>query len=1441
VTHSRARGLASIGQGLLAALMIGALASLATVPLSWKQQAILGGLMFAVALIVHHRSPDRRATLVMVLISVFLTSRYAYWRVSETYGYLSVNWSQTHPIDLFFVFLLLGAEAYTVVIMLLGYFQCVNPLQRKAVPLPEDTDLWPSVDVFIPTYNEPLEVIKSTVFAAMNMDWPADRLRVYILDDGKRPEVHTFAAAVNVGYVTRLDHVHAKAGNINNALEQTQGEFVAIFDSDHIATRPFLQVTMGWFLKDPRLALLQTPHHFYSADPFERNLGTFRRVPPEGELFYGIVQRGNDFWNSAFFCGSCAVLRRSALEEVGGIAVETVTEDSHTAFRLQQRGWNSAYIGIPLAGGLATSSVADHVQQRIRWARGMIQVLRLEKPIIARGLKWPQRLCYFNSVIHFLHATPRLVFLTAPLVYLLLGRSNLYGYVWTIMAYVIPHMFTATLTNSRVQGGHRHSFWNEVYETVLAPFILFPTLLALINPAWGKFNVTPKKTIVDRNYFSLRMAAPCIILLLLNLAAIGTAVSRMYWDVEHRGTLVVNVMWASMNSLVLGAAVAAAWEKRQQRTSTRIDVRLPMQLLQTNGPVFDGVTDNISLGGAAVQLNLPCHLREGEVAHMVFRYDGEDRVFPVEVVQNRGLRMRVRFALKSLEQESALTQIIFSRADSWLHWTDGRAKDRPVHSLLSLMVIAARGILSLPKALLIRPRADAPQTGARMRPGWVLPGVFLGLVLLAFALRAADAPAGGTRALNFTNTLDLASLGQTQPMTLRGMESRVSLYFAIPITKVVDTAGLHLRFHVSSGYQPESSRLSLILNGTQVAMTPLKQPGTVDQMIELPSDLLVSDNTLTFQLAGHCAGNCADATRTASVQIDRSTQIQLNGALLTLANDLKLLPAPFFDRSMQRGMHLSFAFSGKPDHEMLEAAGVVASWFGLLADDRGVRYSVSSGDWLPGGNVVLIAAGPTHWLPDTVAIDGPTAFVRENPSDAFGKLLVIAGRNGSESLRAAQALVASAISEHKEESLPSELHVPASFRLPASRVPFDAPRWANPDKRVVLGVNQSAEQLHVFGSGTVSLYFRLPPDLFFGPRNTIPLRLNFRTSGLADPRKSEIRVRLNNVWVTGRRISPDSATGVDHENIQLPVAALYPNNALTVEFVFEGKQESAENSEVQYPEAVVLTTSELDLRGVPRYVRLPRLELFATAGFPFTRFADLAQTAFVLPKNASPEEIATFLNISGSFGAETGYPGFRVTVLDPDSIQEGRAKDLLLIGTPKDQPFISQWSRHMPVHLDGAAPFTPESLMRFTWIPWSRVATERGRYEDLLANGATPEATIVGFESPLAAGRSVVALAASDANDQDSVLTALGGSGRIADVFGNVVVLQSRRIYSFQLSSDSYIFGRLSWRDAFNDWMAGVFWLIPIVVLICIAPLAKWCKEWSDRRAAIRLELQGHA
>ena len=174
---------------------------------------------------------------------------------------------------------LLAAEAYTWLVVVLGFIQTAWPLHRSPAELQGAPASWPTVDVYIPTYNEPLSVVRTTVLASMALDWPKDKVKVFILDDGRREEFRAFAESMGVGYIVRPDNNHAKAGNLNHALGKTDGELVAIFDCDHIPTRSFLTTAVGWFQRDPKCAMLQTPHHFFSPDPFERNLGTFRRVP----------------------------------------------------------------------------------------------------------------------------------------------------------------------------------------------------------------------------------------------------------------------------------------------------------------------------------------------------------------------------------------------------------------------------------------------------------------------------------------------------------------------------------------------------------------------------------------------------------------------------------------------------------------------------------------------------------------------------------------------------------------------------------------------------------------------------------------------------------------------------------------------------------------------------------------------------------------------------------------------------------------------------------------------------------------------------------------------------------------------------------------------------------------------------------------------------------
>ena len=679
-THPLARVVAAVGAALLLALVV-------SVPLDLTGQLIFSAGSFGAALLLS-RTPGRLTTLAMIVLSISASSRYMYWRVTDTVGF--TNW-----VDACFGFGLLLAELYAFLVLLIGYFQTAWPLQRRPVPMPQDVDTWPSVDVFIPTYNEPLEVVKQTVFSAMQMDWPKDRLHVYVLDDGRREEFRDFCEELGVGYLTRDNNAHAKAGNINAALAVTGSDYVTIFDCDHIPTRSFLQICMGWFIRDPKLAMLQTPHHFFSPDPFEKNLDTFHVMPNEGELFYGIVQDGNDLWNAAFFCGSCAVIKRAPLLEVGGVAVETVTEDAHTALKLSRHGYNTAYLELPQAAGLATESLSAHVGQRIRWARGMAQICRVDNPLFGPGLKLGQRLCYFNAMLHFFYGLPRLVFLTAPLAYLFFSAHVFQATAAMITAYALPHLMHASITNSRIQGRFRYSFWNEVYESVLAWYIMRPVLVAFVNPKLGKFNVTAKGGVIEQSYFDWSIARPYLILLLLNLLGFVVGIWRMVAvgpSSEVFTTLVINMVWTAYNIILTSASLAVASETRQVRSTPRVTAALPAALRFADGKTLVCETDDFSQSGVGLRVPNELQLETGSEVHVsLFRSD-EEGTFPAQVTFSGGGRLGLRFEGLSLRQQADIARLTFARADAWIDFWGNRQQDKPLTSLKSVMVIGVRGL-----------------------------------------------------------------------------------------------------------------------------------------------------------------------------------------------------------------------------------------------------------------------------------------------------------------------------------------------------------------------------------------------------------------------------------------------------------------------------------------------------------------------------------------------------------------------------------------------------------------------------------------------------------------------------------------------------------------------------------------------------------------------------
>lgn len=677
----------------LIAIALPVLVLVIVAPMSAHNQFIFGLSMIGACLIAHFCSKKHFVSFCIMMVAVVCSTRYMFFRITQTLVFPS--W-----IDMIFGILLLIAEIYVYMVLLLSFFQLSWSLKRKIVPLPKDTSLWPTVDVYIPTYNESLEVVRDTVLAAQCLEYPKDKIKVYLLDDGKRKEFAAFATEANVGYITRQKNDHAKAGNLNHAMTLTNGELIAIFDCDHITTKIFLQSTVGAFLQDEKLALMQTPHHFYSPDPVQRNLYLGRDIPPENDLFYGPIQRGNDNWNATFFCGSCAVIRRKALDEIGGFAVETVTEDAHTALRLQRRGWKTAFLDHILAGGLATEKLVQHLQQRNRWARGMIQIFRLDNPLLGKGLSFAQRLCYLSATTYFFFAVPCIIFMVTPLLYLIFGISIVHGSVGLLLSYALPHLVLSIFSNSRLYGNYRYSFWGQIYDTILSFHLVLPTLVTLFLPHHGSFNVTDKGQTVEKAFFDATSVRPHLITLGLLIFAVIFSIVKLsipsYFDLQLGPTL-LNIFWACVNSILLLAAICVGRETANKRKMQRLYLETPVNVYQASGICSRTIMRDLSMGGCRVDnfVTGELNIDDDPITDIEIATDYTTMCVPVKRIHRDNENedyLRFSFINVDLDTRREFVRLLFSRADTWVR--PDYKKDNPIRSFITILACIKDSLFS---------------------------------------------------------------------------------------------------------------------------------------------------------------------------------------------------------------------------------------------------------------------------------------------------------------------------------------------------------------------------------------------------------------------------------------------------------------------------------------------------------------------------------------------------------------------------------------------------------------------------------------------------------------------------------------------------------------------------------------------------------------------------
>jgi cellulose synthase (UDP-forming) len=1422
---------------ILALTGLAVLAVIIVAPMDLISQGLFGAVTLIAALVLA-RFGSRRVTLILCALSVAASSRYLFWRTTQTLHFHSLI-EGVLGVGLYL------AELYAWLILVLGYLQTIWPLERGVRPIEGAPEDWPTVDVFIPTYNEDLEIVQDTVLAALSMDYPPDRFRVWLLDDGRRPEFKDLADAAGCSYLTRPDNFQAKAGNLNNALKHTSGELICIFDCDHVPTRAFLQMTVGWFQEEAKLALLQTPHHFYSPDPLQRNLVTVRDVPEEEALFYGVVQPGNDLWNAAFFCGSCAVLRRSALNQTRGFAGETVTEDAHTALKLQRLGWASAYLNVRLASGLATERLALHIGQRARWARGMIQILRRDCPLFGPGLSPAQRLCYFNAALHFLFALPRVVFLTSPLAFLLFGQNVIEASAPMIFVYALPHLSHSIVANNRVQGRYRRAFWGEVLETLLAFHLLIPTLTTLIDPRRGKFNVTEKGGLVERAYFDFPLMWPHLLACLLLVAGVTTGFVRLWLPHEdvQVATLLLNTLWSVFSLLVLMTALAVGRETRQMRKHVRIGVRLKVILTFAGDLNVAAETEEVSMGGFSVNI-----ADRGELVGAQLLCAGRWTQFPVHKVFADGQLMRVRFQPMPIAKRRELVAAIMGRADAWQPF--GRPpKANPIASLLDL-IRASLSILAWwrtdPIDFDIEHSPPAPEPREHRLGAAAMTAVLFAVMLAPAVLHAQTTePAAVTAGERRTSLTFSDLLGVSGPVRLAGMRGEAGVPFSIRRDEVVTQARLTLVLTHSSALLADLSRLTVLVNDVVVAALPLTPAQSGGQRLDLDLDpaLFLTANHLNLVFQGRSTRGCEDpmhASLWADVSSARSV-LQLTLQRLPARADLSSLPAPLFDPGEGR-LELPFVFLGAPTDPELKAAAAVASYFGMQASYRGFRFPVLAA--APAvGDAVVFATTQDHIdgvvLPQ---IQGPALALVVNPNDPTGYLLLVLGRTDEEVRQAAFVLSAGATGLSGEVA---ELGPPA---LP-HHMPYDAPRWVRTDRPVRLGEIVKAGTLEAAGlpPPPMTAPFRLAPDLFLWPRTSVPLSLRYRTpkGPWIDREASSFEVSLNGQYVQSYPLANASPLWLrtslgsparNRRTLELPAYLLFGENQLQFYYRLKPYQSGACGG----PQPTNVTggidpNSTVDLTGARHFARLPDLAYFASVGFPFTRMADLGETTVVLPAQPTSAELESFLGLMGRFGDATGAPATGVEILRTGDDDALHGRDVLAVGG------LDLLSAHP--RLFAGSPFGGQDRgPRFEPPPEVRQGLAR---VGLPLPEEPPEAAtealasgqgfggFASFRSPLDQDRTVVALIADNPERLPGLVDRLARARENARVQGDVAIDQGGHFASYRVGA-SYWSGRVP------AWLSAAWWVnrnpLALAALLLVAatlialPLHLALRSQANRR-----------
>ena len=655
--------------------------------------------------------------------------------------------------------------------------------------------------------------------------------------------------------------------------------------------------------------------------------------------------------------------------------------------------------------------------------------------------------------------------------------------------------------------------------------------------------------------------------------------------------------------------------------------------------------------------------------------------------------------------------------------------------------------------------------------------------------------------------IPFSSLGAYRTLNLRGLEDIRSVNVGVRLDRKVKSAHLRLTYSYSPALLFSMSHLKVSINDeviTTLAFNAEHAGRPVTQVIDIDPRLLTDYSQLQLRLIAHYSlDHCEDPSNSALwADVSPSSEIVLDEEPIPLPNELSLLPAPFFDSHDVDPLRLPFVLAQTASNETLRAAGIVASWFGVLADYRRASFPVSSA--LP-SDASAVIVGRADELPRgllAVKIDGPALLVMDNPAAPMRKLLIVTGKSAEDVDSAVYALVL------KKPGVSGSLARLSHVEPDAVRKPYDAPRWIPVDRPVrFTELTDHPNQLQTVGGTpeTIELDLRVPADLVSWNDVGVPVDLRYRYTAPSVQNNSALSIEMNQQMINSYRLTPadtrggmlatgDSADAAQRSTteFEIPSFLIGSTNRLGIRFNLDSQKSTLCSGASSNPaRAAVDSDSSVDFSHFVHYAAMPNLAFFSGSGFPYTRLADLSQTVVVVRAKPAPQELEALLIMLGHMGKWTGYPALRVTIARPNELVQSPAryadKDVLLIGGSLSAPLVADWGTSVPL-IAGAA----TGGMRRAALARNEGMRPPAAGTPLTLSQASPLAAIYGFQSPVKTGRTAIALVSSDAKSMRILLDAFDTPRLSAQIHGDVVVVRSGSVQSAQIG-EPYFVGRIPW------------------------------------------------